>query len=71
MGVILIISKLVDNALDGAQRMQVNEAKYSDLTIDITISQKEFIIKDNCGGIDLDRAENLLFRFGQCWRAQS
>lgn len=54
------ILDLVDNAIDGYIRQGYTDRK----EIKITISGKSFQIWDNCGGIDVDFAENEVFRFG-------
>lgn len=58
------ITDLVDNSLDGARRMCTDD-DYQDLYVRITFSKDSFKIQDNCGGIDLDTAENYAFRFGR------
>ncbi|MDR2089393.1 MAG: ATP-binding protein [Clostridiales Family XIII bacterium] len=59
------IVELVGNSIDGAQRMSGGNADYSKLFIELTMNEDEFVIRDNCGGIDLARAREVLFRFGR------
>jgi len=58
------ISDLVDNCVDGAIRLRANK-KFTGLEVDITVKDNCFKIKDNCGGIDKDLAQNYAFRFGR------
>lgn len=58
------IIDLVDNSIDGARRLRGNES-YSGLQIDITISNNQFTISDNCGGMSIDVASDYAFRFGR------
>ena len=57
------ILDLLDNSIDGANKIDVN--KHTDLFIDITINENEFIVKDNCGGFSLETAQLYAFRFGR------
>ncbi len=62
------ILDLVDNSVDGAKRVAQERGErndYSDLFIDIKMGKDEFSISDNCGGIDIDLAENYAFKFGR------
>lgn len=58
------IGDLIDNAVDGARTLAIND-NYQGRKIDIIISEKVFSIEDNCGGIDIDVARNYAFRFGR------
>jgi hypothetical protein len=58
------ISDLVDNCVDGAIKLR-GKGKYTHLRVDISINDKQFIIKDNCGGIDKTTAQEYAFRFGR------
>ncbi|MEV0623122.1 ATP-binding protein [Nonomuraea sp. NPDC050404] len=58
------ILDLVDNSVDGARRLR-GKGPYDDLHVDLKVSEHEFRISDNCGGIDLDTARNYAFRFGR------
>jgi len=58
------ISDLVDNCIDGAIRLDRSN-KFNGLKVDISISEKHFSIKDNCGGIDKKDAQEYAFRFGR------
>ncbi len=62
------ILDLVDNSVDGAKRVtqsRDNRNDYSGLYVDIKLSENEFSISDNCGGIDIDLAESYAFKFGR------
>lgn len=62
------ILDLLDNSLDGLLRQKPNQVSgqpYNDYNIKITISDNEFIIEDNCGGIPTDIAEKYAFRMGK------
>ncbi len=58
------IIDLVDNCVDGARRLK-GEGPYKGLHILLTVSPTEFVISDNCGGIDLETATKYAFRFGR------
>ncbi len=58
------ISDLVDNCVDGAVNLR-GKKKFTGLEIDITVKDNCFKIKDNCGGIDKELAQNYAFRFGR------
>jgi hypothetical protein len=58
------ISDLVDNCVDGAIKLRGKD-KFTGLEVDITVRDNCFKIKDNCGGIDRDLAQNYAFRFGR------
>jgi hypothetical protein len=61
---------LLDNCVDGLMR-SVPKAKltgskpYADRWARITFDQNTFVIEDNCGGIDLNRARSSAFRMGR------
>jgi len=57
------IIDLLDNSIDGANR--INPDDYTGLGISITVNNREFIIKDNCGGFSLETAQKYAFRFGR------
>jgi Histidine kinase-, DNA gyrase B-, and HSP90-like ATPase len=57
------ILDLLDNSIDGANKINPND--YSGLFVDITINKDVFIVKDNCGGFDLETAQKYAFRFGR------
>ena len=57
------IIDLLDNSIDGANR--INSENYNNLRINLTITDKEFIIQDNCGGFSLETAQKYAFRFGR------
>lgn len=57
------IIDLLDNSIDGAK--QINAQDLSNFNIDIEISEARLVIKDNCGGFSLDRAQKYAFRFGR------
>jgi len=58
------ISDLIDNCIDGAIRLKRSN-NFTGLKVDINISEKQFSIKDNCGGIDKKDAQEYAFRFGR------
>lgn len=58
------ISDLVDNSIDGARRLSGND-RYDGRWVRLELSECEFRISDNCGGIPVDVAVNYAFRFGR------
>jgi Histidine kinase-, DNA gyrase B-, and HSP90-like ATPase len=58
------IADLVDNCVDGARRERASN-DYTGLYIRIRCSKEEFLIEDNCGGIDKSLAKDYAFRFGR------
>lgn len=58
------IIDLVDNCSDGAKRLR-GAASFQEFWARIEISQNEFRISDNCGGIPVDVARKYAFRFGR------
>ena len=60
---------LLDNCVDGAIRSGPKNNKtakpYDGYCAKLTISEKEFVIEDNCGGIEKNLAEQYAFRFGR------
>src|SRR4051812_11647757 len=58
------ITDLVDNCVDGARRLRTSD-DYNGLFVRLVVEPSQFIIADNCGGIDLDLAEKYAFRFGR------
>lgn len=60
------ILDLIDNCLDGALRLaNGKEVDYSQHSINIGLSSKEFVIEDDCGGIPRDIAKNYAFKMGR------
>ena len=65
------ILDLLDNCLDGVVRSSDNKNKdqdekyYDSYEANITISKNCFSIRDNCGGIPRETAENYAFRMGR------
>lgn len=59
------IMDLVDNSIDGARAQIDADTKAEEFRIDIKVSDSEFRVMDNCGGIDLDVARKYAFRFGR------
>lgn len=67
------ILDLLDNCVDGIQRTLRDEAEnethpdrpYEGFWADIELSETEFKISDNCGGIPLDVAQRYAFRMGK------
>lgn len=58
------IVDLIDNSIDGAKRVKPRE-KFTGLWVKITLNARQFVVEDNCGGIDLDIAQKYAFRFGR------
>lgn len=58
------ILELVDNCVDGALRIR-KDNNFNGLWIKLNISQEEFSISDNCGGISVINAKEFAFRFGR------
>src|ERR1700741_1905921 len=64
------ILDLLDNCLDGANGTIASKGihqkpRYNGFWAEITISEHEFKIKDNCGGVLINEAKNFAFRFGR------
>lgn len=57
------IIDLLDNSIDGASN--INSEDYSNLFVNLTINENEFIVEDNCGGFSLEVAQKYAFRFGR------
>src|SRR5881397_3869950 len=66
------IIDLVDNSADGAKRVrsQAGENRYAGLHVDVEVSPERFVIRDNCGGMDIDLARDYAFKFGRAEDAQ-
>jgi hypothetical protein len=63
---------LVDNCIDGAKRLHPeNEPDFTGLRVRLSLSDDEFKIEDNCGGFDIETAQNYAFRFGRPAQARS
>jgi hypothetical protein len=58
------IVELIDNSIDGARKTRADK-NYKGLLIKISMSKDKFIIEDNCGGIDIETAQNRAFKFGR------
>ncbi|MPM22261.1 hypothetical protein SDC9_68712 [bioreactor metagenome] len=58
------IGDLIDNCVDGALKLR-SDRDYSGLNIRIIANSDQFVIEDNCSGIDEDTAINYAFRFGR------
>ena len=58
------IIDLVDNSVDGAQRIR-NTGNCEGLWIRLEVKPEKFRIADNCGGIPIDVARDYAFRFGR------
>lgn len=54
------ILDLIDNSVDSYIRHKIEDRR----TIDIELSSESFRIKDTCGGIEKDRLEHEVFKFG-------
>lgn len=62
---------LVDNCIDGAKRLRDPEGlDFSGLWVRITLTEKSFLIEDNCGGFDIATARDYAFRFGRAKEAR-
>ena len=62
------ILDLVDNSVDAARARAADLEDPDDLSsfqIDIEARPSHFLITDNCGGLDLEKAETYAFRFGR------
>ena len=66
------ILDLLDNSIDSAWQRAgsgpmslADDSDLSAYSISITVSSKEFTIKDNCGGMTFDDAVNYAFSFGR------
>lgn len=65
------IMDLIDNCVDGAMRTKGTPPKiddgsyYEGFNVDVYLTENEFIIKDNCGGIPRKIAKEYAFRFGR------
>lgn len=63
---------LVDNCIDGAKRLHPeDEPNFTGLSVRLSLSQEQFEIEDNCGGFDVETAQNYAFRFGRPAQARS
>lgn len=58
------VSDLVDNVVDAARRHR-SDGQYEGLEVRISFDKSHFQIQDNCGGIDLETAEKVLFSLGR------
>jgi hypothetical protein len=61
------IIDLVDNSIDGAKRLRLDEAddRYEGLWIKLQLSGDAFEILDSCGGFDHEHAATYAFKFGR------
>lgn len=60
------ILDLIDNCLDGALRSaNGGEVDYSQYLVKVTLTDEEFSIEDNCGGIPREVAKNYAFKMGR------
>lgn len=59
------IPEFVDNSIDGATRISDDEEELSGLYVRINADSNQIIIRDNCGGIPRELAEEYAFRFGR------
>lgn len=63
------IGDLADNAVDGARRAIgdgfTGPRPFKGFYLDITVSEDEVFLKDNCGGISLHDAREYAFKFGR------
>ncbi|WP_343466428.1 ATP-binding protein [Rhodococcus aetherivorans] len=59
------IMDLLDNSIDGARAHMNGQDSAEEFCVEIEVSEDQFEIRDNCGGIDLDVARQYAFRFGR------
>ena len=70
------IYDLIDNSIDAARSMILSErpeeldenelpASYEGYKVEVFVSEKGVIVKDNCGGMSEEQARNSILRFGQ------
>ena len=60
------IIDLIDNSIDGANRMRpAEDSSYEGLYVKLSINKDSFMIEDNCGGFSLETAKKYAFRFGR------
>lgn len=59
------IPEFVDNSIDGANRLSEEDEDLSGLRVEIELDENGVAIKDNCGGISRELAEDYAFRFGR------
>ena len=64
------IIELIDNSIDGANRVAVDPNELSDFKVNIEFDSEKISISDNCGGIPFDVAVNYAFRFGRAKEMQ-
>jgi hypothetical protein len=58
------IVELIDNAIDGAKRVR-KDGNYGGLNISLDFNKDYILIRDNCGGFDVDTAIKYAFKFGR------
>lgn len=58
------IVDLADNSTDGARKLRKDKS-WKGLEVTIEAAPSHFVIKDNCGGITVDTARDVAFRFGR------
>ena len=57
---------LLDNSIDGAKGLRpTDDDDYSGLRVTIKLDSDYFVIEDNCGGFDIEKARSYAFRFGR------
>lgn len=61
------IIELIDNCIDGVKRQ--GKDSFDNFKINIYLSKDKFVIKDNCGGIDIIIAREYAFKFGRSKKA--
>src|SRR5665213_1553616 len=64
------VHDLVDNSIDAAKRI-TGRGAFNGLYVKINFGKDRFAISDNCGGIDLKTASEILFRLGRPASRQS
>lgn len=58
------IVELIDNAIDGAKRVR-KDGDYKGLSISLDFNKDYILIRDNCGGFDVETAMKYAFKFGR------
>lgn len=58
------IVDLIDNSVDAANRSR-HDGDLKGLSVSITGNEHQFCIRDNCGGMTLETAQQYAFRFGR------
>ena len=65
IGVDGAVLDLIDNAVDAAYNHAGTNNDLVDFQIDVSLKADRFVIRDNCGGIEIETARDYAFRFGR------